>query len=474
MTKSNKIPTVKIFYSYAHADREMQQRLHSALKPLRRSRKFKIAEWYDGCIRAGSEWGPAIIENLKRSDVILLLLSPAFVESDYCYEKELDCALQRHKNKAALVIPILLRDVAMRERKFSPFQAMPQSKKGLKPVNKWRPQTKAWESVCRQLKQEIKEFVEGGLVRDANRMSRDMQHVDTEEIRRYSSKKKIIQKEFDSVMQFWEQREQLREGDLIRINGTFSEFAPLLIGYPKGKRLLHLEFRKTLEKNPRLARKKVRTLNACLSISAGQMVWRDRNATEAGIICGLYESIIRNSIPIYITRNYYDAELRQIALEKGVETFEADVVAWVTKRDMSQLKDFVGKYGMKAFISPTVLDQLCKYSIGLLVNGEETSVTYTRRAKYLDGDIWIAGEANGYEFFESIFLDIGDPKDREAALMTLRQKLEEYPGSPRLVGQYDEASELLKAGIDLVSEVGPVEKIFRYGFDPSHEAKKGA
>ena len=235
LAKRITIPKVKIFYSYAHADRAMQETLHDALKSLRRSRKFKISEWYDGCIRSGSEWESAIIDHLKSSDVILLLISPAFIESDYCYVKELDCALQRHKEKVALVIPILLKDVAMRERKFSPFQAMPQSKKGLKPVNKWRPQSKAWEAVCRQLKQEIKEFITGGLATDANKMSRNMQQVDVEKIKRFKSGEKAIQKAYDSVMQFWAQRQHLREGDLIRIQGTFSEFAPLLIGNRKQK-----------------------------------------------------------------------------------------------------------------------------------------------------------------------------------------------------------------------------------------------
>ena len=130
----------------------------------------------------------------------------------------------------------------------------------------------------------------------------------------------------------------------------------------------------------------MRTLNACLSISAGQMVWRDRNATQGGIICGLYESIIRNSIPLYITRSYFESKLRKIVLEEGVDTFEADIVAWVTRRDMSQLKNFVHKYGMQAFISPTVLDQLCKDSFGLLVDGVKQHGSATKGVQ----NIWMA------------------------------------------------------------------------------------
>lgn len=200
------------------------------------------------------------------------------------------------------------------------------------------------------------------------------------------------------------------------------------------------------------------------------MVWRDHQAEEGGILCGLYESIIRNSIPVFITRHYYESNLRRVVLEKG-DTFEARIVARIAKKDMSSLKDYIDKYGMDAFVSPTATENLCKHSIGLLVDGKTTSVIYTGNSKYLDGDIWIAGEVDGVEFFETVFLDIGDPKDREEALLTLRKRIETYRGTPRHVGQYDEPCELFKAGIDIVSEIRPLEKVFRYGFDPSQKSK---
>lgn len=466
MLKQTNQPQINIFYSYSHKDSKMQKSLHNALKTLRKSRKFKISEWYDGCIRPGQEWVKAIANNLKRSDVVLLLLSPAFIDSDYCYQKELEWALERHNDRTSLLIPVLFKDVAFRDRKFSPYQAIPRDENGSKPVLSWRPQSAAWNKVRKQLKQEIQHFVDGGLVTDANSISRVMQGMSNEKIKRLSKHDKVIRKTYDSVIQFWSEKDKLREGDIVDIKGTFSEFAPLLIGDPKGKRMLHLEFRRALEKSSKLARKKICSLNACMSISAGQMVWRDRQTDEGGITCGLYESIVRNSIPVFITRKYYDSKLRMIILNNG-DTFEGRLVAKVTKRDMSTLKGFFDKYGMNAFISPTIINNLCKHSFGLLVDGESTSVTCIGKAKYLDGDIWIAGVVDGYEFFETIFLDVGDPKDREQALLDLSKRIETYQGIPRLIGQYDEPSELSKAGIDVVSNLGPFEKIFQYGFDPS-------
>jgi hypothetical protein len=409
-------------------------------------------------------WEPIIIEKLKRADIILLLLSPAFIDSKYCYEKELDFALHRHKEGRARVIPVLLRDIAWRERKFSPFQAIPQGPHGAKPVEKWRSRADAWETILFQLKQEIQEMIKGGPVTDARNFSRSMQFMSEEEIEHVSSRKVMVLREFRSVMQFWDRREQLRIGDFVKISGTFSEFAPLLIGYPKAKRRLHREFRRAIEQLPELARKKMRTINACMSISAAQMVWRDRHATEGGVNCGLYESIIRNSIPVYVTREYYESKLRNLVVKKGVDTFQASLTGRVTKRDMLRMKEYIVKYGMDAFISKIVIDDVCKDSLGLLVDGNGTSIKYKSDANYLDGDIWVAGESAGNEFFVTEFLDIGSSKDREEALRALREELEGYPGSPRLLGQYDEISELAKYGFNVLDDEGPLEEICKYGF----------
>jgi internalin A len=51
---------------------------------------------------------------LERADIILLLVSADFIASDYCYEKELTSALERHEKGAARVIPIIVRDVHWR------------------------------------------------------------------------------------------------------------------------------------------------------------------------------------------------------------------------------------------------------------------------------------------------------------------------------------------------------------------------
>src|SRR5437868_5363613 len=100
---------VKIFFCYAHEDEELLNRLKKQLKPLEKKDFIKV--WYDREINAGTEWEQEIIEHLNTAHIILLLISPDFMASDYCYSVEMKRAMERHERHEAYVIPIILRRV---------------------------------------------------------------------------------------------------------------------------------------------------------------------------------------------------------------------------------------------------------------------------------------------------------------------------------------------------------------------------
>jgi len=67
--------------------------------------------WHDRDISAGTDWEQKISQELNAADIILLLVSPDFMNSEYCYSNEMKRALERHDKKEATVIPIILRPV---------------------------------------------------------------------------------------------------------------------------------------------------------------------------------------------------------------------------------------------------------------------------------------------------------------------------------------------------------------------------
>ena len=113
----------EIFYSYAHKDEKLRTELNKHLFNLKRQNL--IVEWYDRDISAGNEWEHEIDIHLNTAHIILLLISPDFLASDYCYSIEMKRALERHEAGEAYVIPIILRPCLWRISPLAKLQALP-------------------------------------------------------------------------------------------------------------------------------------------------------------------------------------------------------------------------------------------------------------------------------------------------------------------------------------------------------------
>src|SRR5690348_13209223 len=103
--QGNKGAPLSVFVSYAHEDEPLRQQLESHLSLLRRQEL--VASWHDRQIIPGADWSQEIDEHLETASIILLLISPDFLASDYCYDVEMQRALERHRRGEALVIPII-------------------------------------------------------------------------------------------------------------------------------------------------------------------------------------------------------------------------------------------------------------------------------------------------------------------------------------------------------------------------------
>lgn len=81
------------------------------------------------------EWEKEIQNHLNTAQIILLLISPDFIASEYCYGTEMKHALERHKRGEARVIPVILRPVSAWERvppgdiQIGQLQALPKDAK---------------------------------------------------------------------------------------------------------------------------------------------------------------------------------------------------------------------------------------------------------------------------------------------------------------------------------------------------------
>jgi tetratricopeptide (TPR) repeat protein/uncharacterized membrane protein len=145
--------TIEIFCCYAREDQPLLDHLTKHLMLLQRQGLVSI--WSDTNIDAGDEWEKAIHAHLDTAHIILLLISPDFMASDYCYSTEMQRAMQRHSQGDARVIPILLRHTLWKGAPFADLHMLP---KDAKPVASWPDKDEPLYTIAEQISLLVKEL----------------------------------------------------------------------------------------------------------------------------------------------------------------------------------------------------------------------------------------------------------------------------------------------------------------------------
>ncbi|MCA9036847.1 MAG: toll/interleukin-1 receptor domain-containing protein [Planctomycetaceae bacterium] len=122
---------MKVFFSYSHADETVRDQLDVHFSMLKRS---GVETWHDRCILGGEEFDRVIRQELENADLILLLVSPAFLNSAYCYSVEMIRALQRVEEGTAHILPVI---AEVCDWKASPLGAIKAMPKDGKPLSKF-------------------------------------------------------------------------------------------------------------------------------------------------------------------------------------------------------------------------------------------------------------------------------------------------------------------------------------------------
>ncbi|HWH07606.1 MAG TPA: toll/interleukin-1 receptor domain-containing protein [Candidatus Thermoplasmatota archaeon] len=147
-------PPVKVFVSYAHQDEAFRRELADHLGALHWQNW--ISTWSDHAIRAGESLEPAIRRALEAAHVHLLLVSPSFVNSEFC-RKETNLILERHHARTTRAIPIVIRPVDWLDLPLAKLLALPRD---ARPVTLWSDRDEAWLDVARGIRAVIQDMRE--------------------------------------------------------------------------------------------------------------------------------------------------------------------------------------------------------------------------------------------------------------------------------------------------------------------------
>ena len=87
----------KLFISYSSKNTAFMRRFVTHLEPLKRN--GAIDYWHDRMIEPGTKWDESIKKELELSDIIVFLLSPDFIATNYIFDVEIPLAINQFKNQ---------------------------------------------------------------------------------------------------------------------------------------------------------------------------------------------------------------------------------------------------------------------------------------------------------------------------------------------------------------------------------------
>ena len=138
----------RVFFSYCHADEALRDQLEKQLSALKR--QGFVETWHDRRISAGENIHQAIDSHINQEEIIMLLVSPDFIASDYCYDIEMKRALERHTAGDAIVIPVILRPCDWHGTPFGTLNATPPDGKA---ITQWPNTDEAFLHVAKSVRQ---------------------------------------------------------------------------------------------------------------------------------------------------------------------------------------------------------------------------------------------------------------------------------------------------------------------------------
>lgn len=139
--------STEVFISYSHADERPLERLHKHLAMLKR--EGIIRTWTDHELLPGAMIDAKIVSALEASGIFAALVSPDYLASNYCYEKEFQHAIRLSEAGRLIIIPIILEPCDWLSSPFSQFLALP---KDGKPISEWANENNAFLDIVTGLR----------------------------------------------------------------------------------------------------------------------------------------------------------------------------------------------------------------------------------------------------------------------------------------------------------------------------------
>jgi hypothetical protein len=148
---SEKPNGVKIFIAYSHQDETLKKRLEVHLTILKH--QGYISSWNDWGVVPGEIWSYRIKNEMETADIILLLVSPDFLNSGYLFDVILKNVVNLHQVGESVIVPIIFTKCDWQSIElFSKLRVLPEKGIPVDDKDQWFTQDEAFTTVIKELK----------------------------------------------------------------------------------------------------------------------------------------------------------------------------------------------------------------------------------------------------------------------------------------------------------------------------------
>ncbi len=147
--------TIEVVYLYSASDKDENLRSELEKHLIMLQREGAITWWGECEITAGEEWESQIENRIDTAGIILPLVSSDFIASDDCYDKQFELAIKRYENAEAYIMPVLLRAVDWKEKRFGDMPVLPRNGT---PITSWTNIDEAFQDIAKGIRELIQEL----------------------------------------------------------------------------------------------------------------------------------------------------------------------------------------------------------------------------------------------------------------------------------------------------------------------------
>lgn len=137
----------QLYVCFSREDEALTMELLRGLRLLERA-SFVVVLQHDLATNPHTEKAALI----QQADIILLMLSPAFLSSEEFHNEDMPWALREHERRDAVLVPLLLRPTDWKFLPLATLQVMPEN--GV-PITRWSDRDEAWQQVSLELRRLI-------------------------------------------------------------------------------------------------------------------------------------------------------------------------------------------------------------------------------------------------------------------------------------------------------------------------------